>query len=39
MQSWADYLDILRLAHLSSGNTKFTVRAKNPDSSSVAQLI
>ena len=38
MQEWANYLDILRLSHLSSGNTKFTVRAKNPDSSSVAQL-
>ena len=38
MQEWANYLDILRLSHLSSGNTKFTVRAKNPDSSTVAQL-
>ena len=38
MQEWATYLDILRLSHVSSGNTKFTVRAKNPDSSSVAQL-
>jgi len=38
MQSWADYLDLLKQSHLGGNSVQFTVRAKNPDSSSVAQL-
>ena len=38
MQSWADYLDLLRQSNVSNGDVQFTVRAKK-DSSSVAELI
>jgi len=38
MQSWADYLDLLRQSNVFNGDVQFTVRAKK-DSSSVAELI
>jgi integrase len=32
MQSWADYLDLLRQSNVSNGDVQFTVRAKKDSS-------